>query len=152
MLLPDHDGTIHGDLSAERRRVAPLCDRRAGIGADGVLRVRAPRATRWFMDYRNADGSVSEMCGNGIRVFVRHLVDEGLVDAGGPIDIGTRDGVKTLLLEGDLVTVDLGRRAGAPRDQGDDRGDELAGHPRRHGQPARGRVRRRRGRPWPAST
>ena len=79
------------------------------------------------MDYRNADGSLSEMCGNGIRVFVRHLVEEGLVEPSGPIDIATRDGVKTLLLEGDLVTVDLGvarvlpetkvtigRRAGPP--------------------------------------
>ena len=33
------------------------------------------------MDYRNADGSVAEMCGNGIRVFARYLVDEGLADA-----------------------------------------------------------------------
>ena len=105
VLLPDHDGTIHGDLSPERVRA--LCDRRAGIGADGVLRV-VREGDGWFMDYRNADGSVSEMCGNGIRVFVRHLVEEGLVDPGGPIDIGTRDGAKTLLLEGDLVTVDLG--------------------------------------------
>ncbi len=94
-----------------------LCDRRAGIGADGVLRVvraramgveRDGQAVEWFMDYRNADGSPSEMCGNGIRVFARHLVDEGLVDPSGPIDIATRDGIKTLLLEGDVVTVDLG--------------------------------------------
>jgi diaminopimelate epimerase len=105
VLLPDHDGTVHGDLSPERVRA--LCDRRAGIGADGVLRV-VRQGDRWFMDYRNADGSLSEMCGNGIRVFVRHLVEEGLVEPSGPIDIATRDGVKTLLLEGDLVTVDLG--------------------------------------------
>ena len=91
MLLPDHDGTIHGELSADRVRA--LCDRRAGIGADGVLRVVRSAATptrvarqeaEWFMDYRNADGSLSEMCGNGIRVFARHLVDEGLADPGGP--------------------------------------------------------------------
>ncbi len=121
VLLPDHDGTIHGDLSPDRVRA--LCDRRAGIGADGVLRVlrssvvevRGASATsletsspEWFMDYRNADGSIAEMCGNGIRLFVRHLVEEGLVRAGGPIDIGTRDGTKTLTVDGDLVTVDLG--------------------------------------------
>ena len=53
------------------------------------------------MDYRNADGSVSEMCGNGIRVFARHLVDEGLADPRGPIPIATRDGVKLLTVEGD---------------------------------------------------
>jgi diaminopimelate epimerase len=115
VLLPDPDGTIHGALSPERVRA--LCDRRAGIGADGVLRVirtsamgaeGAHQAVEWFMDYRNADGWPSEMCGNGIRVFLRHLVDEGLVDPTGPIDVATRDGIKTLLFEGDLVTVDLG--------------------------------------------
>ncbi len=109
VLLPDHDGTIHGDLTADAMaaRVRALCDRHAGIGGDGVLRV-VRDGDGWFMDYRNADGSISEMCGNGIRVFVRYLVEEGLAEPGGPIDVGTRDGTKTLLLEGDLVTVDLG--------------------------------------------
>jgi diaminopimelate epimerase len=60
------------------------------------------------MDYRNSDGSVSEMCGNGIRVFARHLVEEGLVDPGAPIPIGTRDGVKVLTLDGDQVTAEMG--------------------------------------------
>ncbi|MGA8255897.1 MAG: diaminopimelate epimerase, partial [Nocardioides sp.] len=63
---------------------------------------------QWFMDYRNADGSVSEMCGNGIRVFALHLVQEGLADAGGPIPIETRDGVKTVTFAGDQITVDMG--------------------------------------------
>ncbi len=84
VLLPDLDGTVHGELSAEQmaERVRALCDRRAGIGGDGVLRVvraSGPDA-EWFMDYRNADGSVSEMCGNGIRLFARYLVDAGLAD------------------------------------------------------------------------
>lgn len=105
VLLPDHDGTVHGDLSAERVRA--LCDRRAGIGGDGVLRV-VRDGDMWFMDYRNADGSVSEMCGNGIRVFARYLVDAGLADASAPIPVGTRDGVKTLTVDGDLVTADMG--------------------------------------------
>ena len=86
VLLPDHDGTVHGDLAAER--VRRLCDRRAGIGGDGVLRVirtehldpALAAEAEWFMDYRNADGGASEMCGNGIRVFALHLADEGLVD------------------------------------------------------------------------
>lgn len=60
------------------------------------------------MDYRNSDGSLSEMCGNGIRLFVRYLVDEGLADAGAPIPVGTRDGVKLLTLDGDRITADLG--------------------------------------------
>ena len=114
VLLPDHDGSVHGDLGAERVRA--LCDRRAGIGGDGVLRVIRTAAldagrgqdAEWFMDYRNADGSLSEMCGNGIRVFARHLVDEGLADPSGPIRVGTRDGVKVLTVEGELVTADLG--------------------------------------------
>ncbi len=114
VLLPDHDGTIHGELTAERVRA--LCDRRAGIGADGVLRViRAEdhdagrgQEAEWFMDYRNADGSPAEMCGNGIRVFARHLVDEGLVRSDVPVRIGTRDGVKTVTVDGDHITADLG--------------------------------------------
>ena len=102
--------------------MAALCDRRAGIGGDGVMRVIRTEAydalpiaadavsqageAVWFMDYRNSDGSVTEMCGNGIRVFARHLVDEGLATS--PIPIATRDGVKTLTVEGDLITVDMG--------------------------------------------
>jgi diaminopimelate epimerase len=114
VLLPDPDGAL--DLTAEVVRA--LCDRRAGIGADGVLRVvrsenaadavaMAAEAT-WFMDYRNADGSLAEMCGNGIRVFARYLVDEGLQPAG-DVAVLTRDGVKAVRLAatGD-VTVDMG--------------------------------------------
>ena len=103
VLLPDPDGTVHGDLSADRVRA--LCDRRAGIGGDGVLRA-VRDGERWFMDYRNADGSLSEMCGNGIRVFARYLLDhEG---ASTPLEIDTRDGVKTITLSGDRITVDMG--------------------------------------------
>ena len=94
VLLPDHDGTVHGGLSPEAwsARVRALCDRRAGIGGDGVLRVVRGEDDHWFMDYWNADGSVSEMCGNGIRVFARHLVAEGLVPGDEPIPVQTRDG------------------------------------------------------------
>lgn len=103
VLLPDPDGTVHGDLGADRVRA--LCDRRAGIGGDGVLRA-VRDGDRWFMDYRNADGSLSEMCGNGIRVFARYLIDhEG---ASTPLEIDTRDGIKTVTLTGDQVTVDMG--------------------------------------------
>jgi diaminopimelate epimerase len=106
VLLPDLDDQL--DLTPAQ--VALICDRRAGVGADGVLRVvrdttgQAP----WFMDYRNADGSAAEMCGNGIRVFARYLVDAGLA-AAGALDINTRDGVKQVRL-GDHgeVTVDMG--------------------------------------------
>jgi diaminopimelate epimerase len=110
VLLPDHDGSIHGDLSPERVRA--LCDRRAGIGGDGVLRVvrsTGPESgAEWFMDYRNSDGSLSEMCGNGIRLFALHLAQEGLVDPSRPVPIGTRDGVKVLTFDDDLITADMG--------------------------------------------
>jgi diaminopimelate epimerase len=124
VLLPDHDGEIHGDLTEERVRA--LCDRRAGIGADGVMRVIRTQALaefdqsvldlhepdpEWFMDYRNSDGSLSEMCGNGIRVFARHLAEAGLIDTSAPVAIGTRAGVRTVtfVAESDLITVDMGR-------------------------------------------
>ena len=117
VLLPDHDGSVHGALSAGRVRA--LCDRRAGIGGDGVLRVIRTGAhptaepvetldAVWFMDYRNADGSVAEMCGNGIRVFALHLYDEGLVPADRPVRIATRAGVKEVTRNGDAFTADLG--------------------------------------------
>ena len=119
VLLPDPDGA----LSLTDDQVQALCDRRAGIGGDGVLRVVRTAAdaearglpgaetTTWFMDYRNADGSAVEMCGNGIRVFARFLVDEGLA-AAGEIPVLTRDGVKRVRLDvtGD-VTVEMGAAA-----------------------------------------
>ena len=118
VLLPDPDGSVHGALDAGRVRA--LCDRRAGIGGDGVLRVIRTAAieagrgqdAEWFMDYRNSDGSLSEMCGNGVRVFARHLALEGLVDPTRPVPVGTRAGVKTLTFAGGRpdgeITVDMG--------------------------------------------
>lgn len=112
VLLPDHEGDVHGGLAASF--VAALCERRRGIGADGVLRVirsasiGIDSAGEWFMDYRNADGSISEMCGNGVRVFALHLVQEGLVDPAEPFVVGTRDGDKSVSIDGDAISVDMG--------------------------------------------
>jgi diaminopimelate epimerase len=90
VLLPDLDAA----LALTPAAVAALCDRRRGMGADGVLRVttaaaalaagvfdRIPegvRSTDWYMDYRNADGSIAQMCGNGVRVFAHYLRTSGL--------------------------------------------------------------------------
>ncbi|MCZ4500327.1 MAG: diaminopimelate epimerase [Marmoricola sp.] len=121
VLVPDANGKH--DLTAEQ--VARLCDRRAGIGADGVIRVVRTDATddpgavaargeaRWFMDYRNSDGSLSEMCGNGIRVLGLYLVTHADVDPRRPLPIATRAGIKVLTFDGsgsdDLrITVDMG--------------------------------------------
>ncbi|HEU5157599.1 MAG TPA: diaminopimelate epimerase [Streptosporangiaceae bacterium] len=116
VVLPDPDGAI--ELTPDL--VAALCDRRAGIGADGVLRVVRAKASRdpagesqadaaeWFMDYRNADGSLAEMCGNGIRVYARYLIDAGLA-APGAWPVATRAGLRTVTAPaaGD-VSVDMG--------------------------------------------
>ncbi|SNQ49056.1 Diaminopimelate epimerase [Frankia canadensis] len=127
VVLPDPDG----DLELTPELVRALCDRRTGIGADGVLRVvlaaAAPEAAapagagtaRWFMDYRNADGSIAEMCGNGARVFARYLVAAGYAQPG-RFPIATRAGLRLVDVPavGD-VTVDMGvprpgASAGAP--------------------------------------
>ena len=90
-----------GMLNPSAQDVRFLCDRRGGIGGDGFLRaVKAENmpewdgpGNRWFMDYRNADGSVAEMCGNGIRVFVRWLLEEDLA-GGDVIEVATRAGLR----------------------------------------------------------
>ncbi len=91
VILPD----LAGALDLTDSRVRALCDRRFGIGGDGVLRImpatQATEGCEYFMDYRNADGSVAEMCGNGIRVFARYLVAVGWVQPGA-IVIETRAG------------------------------------------------------------
>jgi diaminopimelate epimerase len=109
VVLPDPDGTAWPEDRLDAALVRRLCDRRAGLGGDGVLRVvrsvhvpDAPAvlgsqldACTWFMDHRNADGSYAEMCGNGIRLFLHVLVTEGLLDraacAAGVL-VGTRGG------------------------------------------------------------
>ncbi|MGW6295550.1 diaminopimelate epimerase [Streptomyces sp. NPDC055058] len=115
VIVPDPENTV--DLPPAT--VAALCDRRAGIGGDGLLHVvrsaahpeaRAMAAdAEWFMDYRNGDGSVAEMCGNGVRVFARYLQRAGHVTEG-DLAIATRGGVKSVHLakDGD-ITVGMGR-------------------------------------------
>ena len=93
-----------------------LCDRHAGIGADGLLRAVLAKhiddwegdGSLWFMDYRNADGSIAEMCGNGARVFARFLADQGL-SSGPVIPLATRSGLReTTLLPDGQVRVAMG--------------------------------------------
>src|SRR4051812_29165641 len=89
VLFSDPDGLI--DLTPSQ--IVALCDRHFGIGADGVIRavkskhlpegaeaLAEDESAEWFMDYYNADGSIAEMCGNGIRVYVRYLIETGMAE------------------------------------------------------------------------
>ncbi|PFG42818.1 diaminopimelate epimerase [Isoptericola jiangsuensis] len=118
-----------GDLDLTPERVRHLADRRSGVGADGVIRLAPTAAVArdgegvadevlaaepdaiWFMDYRNADGTVAEMCGNGVRVFAAFAESLGLVDLDGgeELVLGTRGGVKRVVKEpGGWYAVDMG--------------------------------------------
>lgn len=113
-----------GKLKLSGTEIAKLCDRKFGIGADGLIRVvksqhhdegkdlllEEPNAI-WFMDYYNSDGSVAEMCGNGIRVFARYLIEKKLAsfDSGSTLMVGTRSGIKDLTQSSVGFAVDLGR-------------------------------------------
>ncbi len=119
VLFADPDGEVTLDAAG----LAALADRHFGVGGDGVIRaVRSTSlpegaaalaedpAAEWFMDYHNADGSVAEMCGNGIRVYGAYLLDQGLLDlaVGATVAIGTRGGVRQLTRTPDGFEVDLG--------------------------------------------
>lgn len=112
----DEDGT-HEPTADEVRF---LCDRHFGIGGDGLIRLAHPQAVSdvnerqiadcaagdadWFMDYRNADGSLAEMCGNGTRAITLFAQRQGIADqpGGRPFHLGTRAGVKILTSLGDV--------------------------------------------------
>ncbi|WP_370080470.1 diaminopimelate epimerase [Streptacidiphilus sp. MAP12-16] len=120
VIVPDPDGI----LEVPPALVARLCDRRAGLGGDGLLRVVRSAAhpeaaamaaeAEWFMDYRNSDGSIAEMCGNGVRVFARYLVLAGLAEVG-DLAVATRAGVRRAHVAADgpegagEVTVQMGQ-------------------------------------------
>ena len=95
--------------------IAKVCNRKTGIGADGFIRM-IKKNDVWFMDYRNSDGSLAEMCGNGIRVMARYLVDRKL-HAAGLFPIDTRDGRKFLAVpESGEISVNMGKVEQVPAD------------------------------------
>ena len=119
VILPD----LEGRLALSDDDIRWLCDRRRGLGADGVLRVVKASAmpgfggqaeyADYFMDYRNGDGSVAEMCGNGARVFVRYLDAVGLI-TDNETAIGTRAGVLPVVIGRDdagevQITIAMGK-------------------------------------------
>ena len=86
--------------------VTALCDRRFGVGADGVLRVSRPQETV-VMEYWNADGSLSEMCGNGLRCVARAAYDRGLASTP-TFTVVTPAGRREVVVGDTMVSVDLG--------------------------------------------
>jgi len=125
VLLPDPDGR----LSLTPAAVTALCDRRRGLGADGVLRVtraeaaltagvfdRLPEGVApgdWYMDYRNADGSIAQMCGNGVRVFAHYVRACGL-ESRDEFVVGSLAGPRSVVLHrwddtSADVTVEMGK-------------------------------------------
>ncbi len=113
-----------GEIDLTPAQIAAISDRHFGVGGDGVIRaVKSSKlpdgaaalaeddAAVWFMDYHNADGSVAEMCGNGIRVFARFLLDNGLVQLtdGNTLAVGTRGGVRDVQRNRSGFQADMGR-------------------------------------------
>jgi diaminopimelate epimerase len=94
-------------LTLTETQIAAICNRSQGIGADGLIRI-VKNDGKWFMDYRNADGSIAEMCGNGIRVMAKYLVTRS-IQPEGIFAIDTRAGIKHLRvpLDGD-ISVNMG--------------------------------------------
>ena len=120
ILFADPDG----ERTLEPDQVRALCDRHFGIGADGIIRAVRSRSIQegaasleeddgaeWFMDYWNSDGTVSEMCGNGIRVYTKFLIENGLAELsrGETLPIGTRGGVRDVQGNASGFQVDMGR-------------------------------------------
>jgi len=94
-------------------QVKAICDRNTGVGADGFIRITKEN-NQWFMDYRNADGSIAEMCGNGIRVMARYLQERNYQPSG-IYAINTRAGRKFLAVPdtGD-ISVNMGQVSQVP--------------------------------------
>ncbi len=107
IIISDVDGRL--DIRPETARA--LCDRHFGIGGDGLIVARQSDVADFYMDYRNADGSTAEMCGNGIRALAKYVYDHLLKRP--TLTIATGAGVKTVELkiaDGDVreVGVDMG--------------------------------------------
>ncbi len=97
---------LDGPMQLGGDEVAEWCDRRFGIGADGVLVVSNGDPIQ--MEYRNADGSAAEMCGNGLRCIARYVYDKGWAPDRN-FTIQTPVGVRGVRVLEDRVEAELGR-------------------------------------------
>ncbi|MFH0959856.1 MAG: diaminopimelate epimerase [Pseudomonadota bacterium] len=106
-----HD--LENGLTFTPLQVARLCDRRSGVGADGLIVVRPSKIADFFMDYVNSDGSLAEMCGNGIRCLGKYVYDNGLTEKTS-LTVETRAGLKGL----DLLPTESGKISSVRVDMG----------------------------------
>ena len=86
IVIDEHDGRVEIDPT----RARALCDRRTGVGADGVLVIGRPKGARWPLVIHNADGSIADACGNGSRCVVRYLLERY---GGEALELDTKSGV-----------------------------------------------------------
>ena len=86
IVVDEHDGRTEIDAG----RVRSLCDRRTGIGADGILVIGTPKGSRWPLVIHNSDGSIADACGNGSRCVARYLLERY---GGETIELDTKSGV-----------------------------------------------------------
>lgn len=86
------------------------CDRRFGVGADGVLFLRRPEepTNDMRMVLVQPDGGEAEMCGNGARCLVRYAVEEGYAQEGETVAVETLAGDREAVSEGKKVSVEMG--------------------------------------------
>ena len=108
-VILDYDEFLKANLSMEEL-AKRLCDRHFGIGADGMIIPKKSEDKNidiaWY--FYNSDGTVAQMCGNGMRCFAKYVYDKGLVDKK-EFSVMTGAGIiKPLLLDNGNVRVDMG--------------------------------------------
>lgn len=104
---------LESDLDLTPQQVIALCHRRTGIGADGTVTVRRCAEADYWMDYRNSDGTVAEMCGNALRCLARFVIAAGY-ESRPTFTIRTGAGVKTVTVAANGATSEITVNMGAP--------------------------------------
>ena len=102
------DARDHDDFSTDWSQLSrSMSDRHFGVGSDGIILIEDSGIADLKMRMFNADGSESEMCGNGIRCFAKYAIDRGLATPGADgIEVETLAGIRTVvpIYDGDRIT------------------------------------------------
>lgn len=105
----DNRGGEYGNLSTER--IASICERRFGVGADGLLLLSSPLGCEAFrMEYYNQDGSRASFCGNGARCLCSFAVLCGVVPSNRQFEFSADDGLHTAKVDDCKNWVELGMK------------------------------------------